>query len=611
MGKRFLILIVGVVVVMALLAPAALAAISVTNMSPGYGVAGLSLTCTIDGDFWITDPPISASAPVFTLTYLGATITGSTSSWDVDSANVTFALPAGGPPATYDLNASQSHRILGNFPITDTDSLVNAFDLFVRPVITSLSPPSAIIGSPAVTLVVYGNYFVNSGGLPGQHSTVRFNGSSLTTTFNSSTQLTATIPAASLATAGTAQVTVWNSSGYIMHIFAGLESAPFSFGVVVPTPVITSVDPATVVAGGPAFILTIVGTDFLPGPAGAVVRWNDTDLATTRDSSTHLTAAVPASLISSAGTANITVRNGGAGAPVSNVRTFTVGNPAPTMGTINPTSVWAGCVKTDIVLTVTGTNFLNGSRIVLSGGEKTNTTYVGPTQLTVPLTPADMALPVASLMVSVKNPPFPPGTSSLGGLPLALQAETTNPTVTISGADSAWHNAPVALTFAASDAQSGVQKVQYTAPPAVGDWTDGTAYTVPTSTQGSIDVSVQALDWCNRVGTASATVNIDTTKPDTETLGNVSVRKGKTAKLKFRIGEPSGLSPTADVVIKVKRSDGTTAKTLTADDAPVNSSQTAPFTCNLKKGAYKWYVYATDRAGNTQENVAQARLTVK
>ena len=39
------------------------------------------------------------------------------------------------------------------------------------------------------------------------------------------------------------------------------------------------------------------------------------------------------------------------------------------------------------------------------------------------------------------------------------------------------------------------------------------SYTVPTSTQGAIQVNVQALDWCNKVGTASATVYIDTTNP--------------------------------------------------------------------------------------------------
>ncbi len=142
-------------------------------------------------------------------------------------------------------------------------------------------------------------------------------------------------------------------------------------------------------------------------------------------------------------------------------------------------------------------------------------------------------------------------------------------------------------------------------------WTDGTSYTVPTTSQGAISVSVQALDWCNAAGTAGATVNIDTTKPGTKTRGAATVKKGNTAKLKYRVTEPSGLSPTADVVIKVNDSKDKTVKTVTVGGAKVNADLAATFTCNLKKGTYKWYVYATDLAGNTQENIAHAKLTVK
>ena len=149
------------------------------------------------------------------------------------------------------------------------------------------------------------------------------------------------------------------------------------------------------------------------------------------------------------------------------------------------------------------------------------------------------------------------------------------------------------------------------APPVVAAWTDGTSYAVPTSSQGAVSVTVQALDWCNNAGTASATVNIDTTKPGTKTRGNATVKRGNTAKLKYRVSEPSGLSPTADVVIKVNDGKGDAVKTVTVGGATVNANLAASFTCNLKKGTYKWYVYATDLAGNTQANIANANLTVK
>jgi len=505
-------------VVTAIVAPAALAAISVTAITPDYGVGGTTVSCVIDGDFWVDAGFVNADSPVFTLTNGATTITGTTTLWTDSAASVNFTLPAG-PQASFNLNASQRHWVI--LPaVTDTTSLANAFYLYVKPAITTIDPASAAVGSADTVITVNGSNFYTNGGLVfGYRSTVRYNGDSLATTYVSGSQLKATIPAARLTTTGTAQITVWNAPGILIV--------------------------------------------------------------------------------------------GGFSGVASNAVTFTIANPVPAMGSINPTSAWAGSVRTDLVLTVNGTNFLNGARIVVSGGEKTNTTFVSATQLTVPLTPADMALPVASLTISVKNPPFPPGTSSAGALPLALQQESTTPTVTIAGADSAWHNTPVQLTFTAADSQSGVQKVQYMSAPAVPAWTDGTAYTVPTSVQGAVTVNVQALDWCNKVGTAQATVSIDTTQPGTEALKDVSVKKGKTANLKYRVSEPANLSPTADVVIKVKRSNGTTAKTFTMDDVPMNSQQTKSFKCNLAKGTYKWYVYATDLAGNAQENIAQAKLKVK
>jgi hypothetical protein len=71
------------------------------------------------------------------------------------------------------------------------------------PSITSLSPASATVGGAAFTLTVTGTNFLST-------SALQWNGSSRTTTFVSSTQLTGSIPASDIATAGTAQVKVFN-----------------------------------------------------------------------------------------------------------------------------------------------------------------------------------------------------------------------------------------------------------------------------------------------------------------------------------------------------------------------------------------------------------------
>ena len=381
-------------------------------------------------------------------------------------------------------------------------------------------------------------------------------------------------------------------------------SRAHAFAVV---PTISSLDPSSVVAGAGELALHVNGGNFV---ASSSVRWNGAAVATTFNSATKLTAIIPAARLTAPGTAEVTVMNVTAGT-TSASKAFTISAPPPFLSSLSPSSVWAGYVKNDVVLTVTGGNFLAGAHIYLSGGEKTGTTFVSAAQLTVPLVAADISTPT-TLTVSVKNPPFPPGTPSAGALPLPVVAETTDPLVTISGADVAWHNAPVALSFSATDSQSGVQKVQYQSPPTVAVWTDGASYTVPVTTQGAIAVSVQALDWCNRVGTASATVNIDTTKPTTDALNAVSVKKGNSAKLKYRITEPTNLSPKAKVVLKIKKAKGgNTVKTMTIKSATMNATHSYGFKVTLKKGSYRWYVYATDLAGNIQATVDSAKFTVK
>jgi len=71
------------------------------------------------------------------------------------------------------------------------------------PTVSSLSPSSALAGGPALTLTVNGTGFVTG-------STVQFKGSNRGTTFVTATQLTATLTAADILTAGTAAVSAVN-----------------------------------------------------------------------------------------------------------------------------------------------------------------------------------------------------------------------------------------------------------------------------------------------------------------------------------------------------------------------------------------------------------------
>jgi hypothetical protein len=73
------------------------------------------------------------------------------------------------------------------------------------PTITSISPTSTTAGGADFTLTVNGSNFVNS-------SVVRWNDTDLTTTFVSTTQLTADIPASDITNAGKNIITVSNSA---------------------------------------------------------------------------------------------------------------------------------------------------------------------------------------------------------------------------------------------------------------------------------------------------------------------------------------------------------------------------------------------------------------
>jgi hypothetical protein len=96
------------------------------------------------------------------------------------------------------------------------------------PIISSLSPGSAAAGGADMVLTVNGTNFTAS-------SVVQFNGNALTTTFNSASQLSATIPAAAIASGGAAQVVVVdpngtsNPSSFFVGVAAGTGTGGTSF----------------------------------------------------------------------------------------------------------------------------------------------------------------------------------------------------------------------------------------------------------------------------------------------------------------------------------------------------------------------------------------------
>ena len=98
-----------------------------------------------------------------------------------------------------------------------TSQSVNNQSPTPTPAITTISPNSAIAGGAAFTLTINGTNFVAA-------SMVNFGGAAPATTFVNSTQLTAAIPAAAIASTGMLAVTVTNPT-------PGGASNPLSFTV--------------------------------------------------------------------------------------------------------------------------------------------------------------------------------------------------------------------------------------------------------------------------------------------------------------------------------------------------------------------------------------------
>ncbi|MEP7365156.1 MAG: putative Ig domain-containing protein, partial [Acidobacteriota bacterium] len=277
----------------------------------------------------------------------------------------------------------------GDFNITFrvTDS-VGAFSetplaltIVPQPVISNLTPSLAPAGVADVALTVTGTGFVAS-------SVVRFGATALTTAFGSSTQLTATIPVALIATPGSFNITVNNQA------LVTSASSPFT----VNGPSIASIAPTTATAGTPAFTLTVNGANFVNGSTyQSTIRWNGNALATTFVNTGQLTAQVPANLITAAGTAQITVAN--TPTAISSSSPFTITAP-PVISSLTPSSISAGAPAFN--LTVSGSGFVSTSSVQWAG-TPLSTTFVSATQLTAAV-PATLVVNPGSVNITVVNP---------------------------------------------------------------------------------------------------------------------------------------------------------------------------------------------------------------
>ncbi len=68
---------------------------------------------------------------------------------------------------------------------------------------------------------------------------------------------------------------------------------------------------------------------------------------------------------------------------------------------------------------------------------------------------------------------------------------------------------------------------------------------------------------------------------------------------------------TAMVVIEIKTTRGALVRSFALGSRAENVRLSLSLKATMAKGSYRWYVYATDAAGNTQSSAGTAKLTVK
>ena len=192
----------------------------------------------------ITPSSVPSNTPDFTMSFVGTNFaSGSTARLHtrhtaqslattfVDSTHLTALIPSRSILTTDTMWVTVNTPGLGESNGKDLDVL-----LPIGPILNSLSPASASVGSGGFSLIVDGSGFVTG-------DIVRWNGADRPTTFDSPTRLIAAIPASDLANSGTVPITVFQN---------GTTSQPLQFSVTDFRIVLPPATSKTIVAGGSA-----------------------------------------------------------------------------------------------------------------------------------------------------------------------------------------------------------------------------------------------------------------------------------------------------------------------------------------------------------------------
>jgi len=339
-----------------------------------------AFTLIVTGTGFEPTSQVQSTAPVSATTYISPT-------------QLSVDLPPGAVAGTYPVVVINSGPGGGasapfNFYVTAPTGPL--------PTITGFTPSSAVAGT---IVTVTGTNFVNV-------TNVTLNGYPVSNyTVLSPTQLTFVVSTNS-------------STGRIAVTAAGGTATSTGTLVVTgnpvnPVPTITSLSPPSVPAGSGAFTLVITGTGFMPS---STVTFSGFPLPATYISPTQISVQLPAG--ATVGVYPVVVTNPAPGGGSSTPFDFIVPPaPVPTITSFSPSSAVAGTT-----VTVTGTNFVNVSSVLLNGYSVGSYTVLSPTQLTFVVSTSSSTGRIAVVT---------PGGTATSATNLTVTGNPTNPAPTI------------------------------------------------------------------------------------------------------------------------------------------------------------------------------------
>lgn len=170
-------------------------------------------------------------------------------------------------------------------------------------------------------------------------------------------------------------------------------------------------------------------------------------------------------------------------------------------------------------------------------------------------------------------------------------------------------------TLTGSSATTGAAEMRFLTDDIWGSWIDWTEWEPCAETttfainagDGRRTVLAQYRDSESNILPLSDTIILDTVGPATQAY-YARVRRYRWATLRYRVLD--SLSTKANVVIRIKTLRRRLVKTLVLNGRLTNRILYARFRCRLRRGTYRFYVYATDLAGNRQRRLGYNRLIV-